>query len=363
MAQFEIDDSIICELGAVMAAESIELSKDTYGAVMDSAIHQLCSKQDVVYTNKIETAEYTEWNLAVFDGHGNTRGLNPYSGKYEKYNFTVLALQDMIETKQMDDILNREIFGEEDSALALQRAFSKLCIDKKLSMIQVGATMVHVKVRRMYATKKILVDVLSVGDSVALIHQNGQKVFQTVEHTPFNEDEIARLKFEKRITDESITPGNSFEMLDADTICHKGGRYVDVQGVMMAMTQSVGHIRYSSYELVKEERGIFGLAPYKAHLEFSETDKLNIKLFSDGVSDVVTETVEDDRLFMIQSTATETADFAKSRWEKEWKVTNKTEWEDSVRTGEPFKFRRGKIGADDVACVSLILGPIEDGVA
>jgi serine/threonine protein phosphatase PrpC len=359
MAQFEIDDSIICELGAVMAAESIELSKDTYGAVMDSAIHQLCSQQDVVYTNKIETAEYTEWNLAVFDGHGNTRGLNPYSGKYEKYNFTVLALQDMIETKQMDDILSREIFGEEDSALALQRAFSKLCIDKKLSMIQVGATMVHVKVRRMYATKKILVDVLSVGDSVAVIHKNGQKVFQSIEHTPFNEDEIARLKFEKRITDESITPGNSFEMLDADTICHKFGRYVDVQGVMMAMTQSIGHIHYSSYDRVKEERGIFGLAPYKAHLEFSESDNINIKLFSDGVSDVVSETVEDDRLFMTHSNATDTAALAKSRWEKEWKIIKKTDW--GIKTDSPI--RLGKISADDVCCVSLILGPIKDGVA
>ncbi len=136
-----MNDSVIYDLGAAMAAEE---PRDTYVSLVDSAVHQLGSAQDVAYTNKIETAEYTEWNLAIFDGHGSTRGTNPYTGKYEPHNLTVLALQDMIETKQMDEILSREIFGEEDSALAMQRALNQICNEKKKSMLHVGASMVHV---------------------------------------------------------------------------------------------------------------------------------------------------------------------------------------------------------------------------
>ena len=354
MAQFDIDDSVMYALDAALAAEH---PSDTYVSFVDSAVHQLCSAQDVAYTNKIETEEYIEWNLAVFDGHGNVKGKNPYTGKYESYNLTLLALQEMIETKEMDAILSREIFSEEDSALAMQRALGKICVEKKISMIEVGATMVHAKIRRVFATKKITVDILSVGDSCAIIHQNGKKVLQSVEHTPFNEEELKRLRNEKRMGPNDVSNSNSFELLDANTVCSKPGRYVSVQGVLLAMTQSVGHIRYSKYDGISDEKGIFGLAPYKTHMEFSEDDHINIKLFSDGVSDIVApDVVIDDQFFLIRSNAKETADFAKSRWEKEWKATTKTRWMEHLRTGEPLVSNTTKIGADDVACACWIGG-------
>jgi serine/threonine protein phosphatase PrpC len=356
MTQFEINDSVFYDLGAAMAAEE---PRDTYVSLVDSAVHQLGSAQDIAYTNKIETDEYTEWNLAVFDGHGFTRGTNPYTGKYGPHNLTVLALQDMIETKQMDDILSRDIFGEEDSALAMQRALGKVCLEMKTSMLHVGATMVHVKVRRVFSTKKILVDVLSVGDSVALIHQNGKKVLESIGHLPLNPDEIARLIKEERITSEAaISDGKGLEMLDSDTMCSKVGKYVTVQGVTISMTQSIGHLHYSPYNVKADETGVFGLAPYKAHMEFSENDKLNIKLFSDGVSDIVVPSVIiDDQFFMIRSNATQTADFAKSRWQKEWRATTKERWLEHRKTATPLVYSMTKIGADDISCASLILEP------
>jgi serine/threonine protein phosphatase PrpC len=264
----------------------------------------------------------------------------------------------MIETKQMDEILSREIFGEEDSALAMQRALNQICNEKKKSMLHVGASMVHVKVRREFATKKILVDVLSVGDSVALIHQNGKKVLQSVEHTPFNTDEIARLIEEKRIISgpAALTDGAGFEMLDANTLCPRKGKYINVGGVQLAMTQSVGHLQYSPF--CTDDVGVFGLSPYKAHMEFTESDKLNIKLFSDGVSDmIVPETLIDDRFFMIRSNATDTADFAKQRWQKEWRATSKEKWNEHLTKSMPLEFQMKKIVADDNSCVSLILEP------
>jgi serine/threonine protein phosphatase PrpC len=361
MSQFEINNS---DIYIIRTKFDMEEPIDTYVPIVDTALHQLCSEQDLVYTNKIETEKYTEWNLALFDGHGTECGRNPYTGKFDNFNLTLLALQEMIETKQMDEILSRDIFGEEDSALAMQRALGKVCIDKKTTMISVGATMVHVKIRREFATKNITVDVLSVGDSVALIHHNGKRILQSVEHTPFNSDEIHRLFCENRIGKNSISPTGNFEMLDANTICFKAGKYVDVQGVKLAMTQSIGHIDYR-YGEITEEAGIFGLAPYKNHMEFSESDNINIKLFSDGVSDVMnTEVIVDDRFFMIRSNATETADLAKSRWEKEWVVTSKVSWKEYVRTGEPFIIKnRHKVGADDISCVSWIGGDCSHYVA
>ena len=49
MSQFEINDSVIYDLGAAMAAEE---PRDTYISLVDSAVHQLGSAQDVAYTNK-----------------------------------------------------------------------------------------------------------------------------------------------------------------------------------------------------------------------------------------------------------------------------------------------------------------------
>lgn len=321
---------------------------------VDSAVHQLASKQDLVYTNRKDTEEYNEWTLALFDGHGTTNERNPYSeGRFEKCNLTLSALQDIIETHTIDDILARDIFStKEDPALALQREFGKICLEKKISMTCVGATMVLVKVKHEFSTKKIIVEVLSVGDSTAIIHQNGEKVLQTVPHDVSNEPEIDRLKMEGRITDRDIIPARGFEMLDEDTLCSSVGKYVQVQDVLLSMTQSMGHV-HMAYGEIMEQAGIFGLDPYKARIEFEETDKLNIKLFSDGVSDMMNpESILHDQLFLTHSNATETAELAKNRWEKKWKVCSKDAWMNRI-DGE-FKHAIQMIGADDVSCISWI---------
>jgi len=338
----------------------------------DTCDFQLGSQQDVVYTTKKNIDENTtEWTLALFDGHGSVKcQTNPYTQKVEteKFNTTLLALDEMMKTNLegtektvLDSILERDIFSpEEDPSLAMQRFLSKECLDKKFSMRGVGATMVLVKVLHNSLEKKIIVEVLSVGDSTAVVYQNGEKVLETVPHTAFNKEEVERLTKQNRLSSyESITESPNFEILDENVLTPKVGLYANFKGQLLAATQSIGHIDYS-YGKVLDETGITGLEPFKARFEFADTDDINIKLFSDGVSDVVNKSIHSDIDFMVKSTATETATLAKERWEKNWKVCKKENWPKYLEEGDetifnttPFSFVNSKM-ADDVSCISWI---------
>jgi serine/threonine protein phosphatase PrpC len=338
--------------------------------ITDECVHQLGSAQDVVYkTKNIIDENVTEWTMALFDGHGSVKGFNPYTKLYEKFNLTLLVLNEMIHTNVegtektiLDTILEKDIFSDEDNpAIAMQRAMSKVCMDKKCDMRIVGSTMVLVKVRHNTLEKKINVEILSIGDSRAVIYHNDEKVLETPFHSAFNDEEIERLKKEKRISifEPTISTGN-IELLDEKTICSKKGIYANFKGLFLASTQSIGHIHYS-YGKVLDESGITGLAPFKTRMEFSDTDNINIKLFSDGVSDIIDENIiVEDHDFMLKSNANETANFAKERWGQKWRVCKKEDWPKYVNDGDESIFNKMQIdfiekkNADDVSCISWI---------
>jgi serine/threonine protein phosphatase PrpC len=225
-------------------------------------------------------------------------------------------------------------------------------------MTQVGATFSLIQIRRDFITKKITVNVLTVGDSPVTIHCNGEKVLESAEHSWINKDEMERLRREKRIDRHEISPSNNFKLLNEETIVAEPSGYVNVGPCQLAMTQSLGHIQYS-YGRIIDEKGLFGLAPFKATFIFDETDELNIKGYSDGVSDVVVEYLPQDVEFLKAANATETAELAKSRWEKTWDAVAKTVYDRAIAEGLTLvdipksKFSFGKT-ADDVCCVSWI---------
>ena len=337
----------------------------------DECVHLLGSGQDVVYKTKKSIDEnITEWTLALFDGHGSVKGINPFTKMYEpKFNFTLAALDEMIKTTIegtdktiLDAILEKDIFSDEDDpAIEMQRALGRACIDKNYNMRSIGSTMVLVKVRHDKSERKITVEVLSVGDSVAVIYQNGKKVLETTVHNSSNRSEIERLIRQERLSSyEPTVPSGNFEVIDEKHLCSKQSLYANFKGMLLASTQSIGHIDYM-YGKILDPKGVTGLEPFKAVMEFSDRDEINIKLFSDGVTDVMNETViAGDREFMISSSATETANFAKQRWEQDWKVCKKADWTKFLEEGvEPtFNIKPTNFGiqknADDISCVSWI---------
>ena len=338
---------------------------------VDQCVYQLCSKQDRVYTKQKNLDEDTEtWEMALWDGHGSTKGpVDPLTWRPKKVNFMLDCLDEMIANGEIDGILQKDIFSKEDPALALQRALGRKCVEHKQTMASVGATMILVKVKHIISRKKIVVEVLSSGDSSVMIFCNGEKVLENVCHDGFNEQEIARLIDENRVYCSTPTePGGSFEILDELHVCAKEGNYIVAKnGDKLATSQSVGHLEYlsSGGGKVLDERGVYGIAPYKAQMEFSDTDEVNIKLFSDGISDMIsTEKIKSDADLIRVSNATELANVAKARWEGKWQACSKAAYlkslEDptvALKSSEHcFNTvdKNGNNGTDDVSCISWI---------
>lgn len=353
-------DAVVLDFGGILKAEPKDTEEPIMTRIVDSAVHLLGSKQDIAHTVHRVFEDREEWDLVVLDGHGKMNNKNPHTNKSERYNVILLIINDLISTGQLDTILERDIYGEESPALYLQRLFSKKCIEYKQSMLHVGATMSLVQIRHNFTTKKITVHVETVGDSPVTIHCNGVKVLSSVIHTHTNLDELKRLKDEKRINMVATRPTISFKVLDENTLCAKDAKYICVGECDLAMTQSLGHIEYKSWSRqVGDETGVFGLAPYKATMVFEETDELNIKGYSDGVSDIIGDTIIYDNEFLTKSNAMETADFAKVRWEKMWRNVPEAVYLKTLEeTGSTDTLKSAQHtfgdGMDDVSCVSWI---------
>jgi len=267
----------------------------------------------------------------------------------------------MIKNGELDEIMASDIYAKDDPAVLFQRFLSRKCVELKYGMTEVGATFSLIQIRHDFTTKKITVNVLTVGDSPVTIHCNGERVLRSIEHTSSNEDEMQRLRREGRIDPyEETKPSNSFKLLDYTTLVAVPAFYVLAGPCELAMTQSIGHIAYLySTGKVLDESGVFGLAPYKATMVFEDTDVLNIKGYSDGVSDVVADYLDLDSEFLKTANATQTAKFAKFRWERKWDVVSKNLYDKAIAEGFTLadlpksQFSFGK-GADDVCCVSWI---------
>ena len=115
--------------------------------IVDKALHLIGSGQDLIHTTHRVLDDIEEWDLALWDGHGNdTKNRNPFTNRYERHNFTLLLLQELIQTGEMDDILRKDIFGEEDPALTIQHILADKCKEYDRD-INDGATMSLIQIR------------------------------------------------------------------------------------------------------------------------------------------------------------------------------------------------------------------------
>jgi len=337
----------------VDAMETKEMTRE-----VDSALHLLGSKQDIVFTNHRLYRNKEEWQLAVFDGHGkDTKRQNPSTGKFEPHNITLLLIQELIDCGEMDEILQMDIYGEEDPALIIQHKIADCCAKYDRDIVG-GSTMSLVQITHDFATQQVTVNVLTVGDSPVTIFCNGEKVLEPAVHDHTNSAEVARLT--GLYPNFSLTDGSSFEILDEHTICAAPSKYIKVNGRQLAMTQALGHMDYrnpyTAYRNdVKCREGIFTIRPEKHTMVFAETDELNIKVFSDGVGDIMNTKFDLDAELFKSANATEIAEFAKARWEQPWDAVNKEHY---INTHDKSTVERHRqlFGntADDISCASWI---------
>lgn len=358
----DIDSTVFENLGNYLNEEYIKKENTpppvVIQRVVDSAIHLLGSKQDIVHTTHRILDDSEEWDLAVMDGHGSTMDINPYTGKEETHNLTLCVIQEMISNGTLDEIMARDIYSSDDPAVVFQRYLSKKCGEFKRGMTQVGATFSLIQIRHDFITAKITVNVLTVGDSPVIIHRNGEKVLESIAHNWRNLTELDRLRKEGRLNKEETKLSNTFKFLDDNILVADPTYYICAGPCKLAISQSLGHIEYIN-ESVVDETGIFGLSPFKATMVFDDTDELNIKGYSDGVSDVVVDYLMIDAEFLKKSNATQTANYAKLKWENKWCAVSKTVYDKAIKEGRTLAhvpksvFRFGNT-ADDVSCVSWI---------
>ena len=359
----EIDTTVFENLGNHIREEYIKTENNTpppvvIQRVVDSAVHLLGSKQDIVHTTHRILADSEEWDLAVMDGHGSTMGINPYTGKEETYNLTLCVIQEMISNGTLDEIMAGDIYSSDNPAIEFQRYLSKKCVEFKCGMVQVGATFSLIQIRHDFTTEKITVHVLTVGDSPVIIHRNGEKVLESIVHNWTNPTDLERLRKEGRLNKEETKLSSSFKFLDDNTLVSTPAYYICAGPCQLAISQSLGHIQYIG-ESVVDEKGIFGLDPFKATMVFDDTDELNIKAYSDGVSDVVVDYLLIDAEFLKKSNATQTANYAKLKWQNKWNAVSKTIYEKAIKEGHTLAHVRKTVfsfgnTADDVSCVSWI---------
>ena len=200
-----------------------------------------------------------------------------------------------------------------------------------------------------------------VGDSPIMIYCDSQKVYESTAHDCENKGEIERVA---RRGSLSFKPSGTFEVLDDEKslICSVQSQYFEFKGKLLAMSQALGHMNYNNpntayRKVVAERDGIFGIAPEKATFKFSGRQKLNVKLCSDGVGDVLNEKLLMDQVMKATANASVIAEYAKTRWTQEWNVVKKDEYltaqgnPDAVVPSQKFTFGKG---VDDISCVSWV---------
>jgi len=347
--------------GALAPESTATIYETPIVRLVDKALHLIGSGQDLIHTTHRVLEDREEWDLAVWDGHGNdTKNRNPFTRRYEKHNFTLLVLQELIASGKMDEILQKDIFGEEDPALTIQHILADKCYEHDRD-INDGATMSLVQIRHDRITDEITINTLAVGDSPITIYSNSEKLYETTAHDCANKAEIERLT---RRGDFLFKPSGTFEILEDETslICSVPSQYFELKGKQLAMGQALGHMNYNNpytafRKQVADRDGTFGIAPEKATFKFSGSQKLNVKLYSDGVGDMLNEKLPMDRVMKATANASVIAEYAKNRWEQEWNVVKKEEYlsaKDSADADIPSqKFRFGK-GADDICCISWV---------
>jgi serine/threonine protein phosphatase PrpC len=258
---------------------------------MDSCVRGLCKNQDVVFTG-ISNLRGEPFNYGiVMDGHGS----DEFISFMKRLDWTcIVSCDDVWENIYSILMTNNYLTG--GSTLIVMRAF----------------------INR--------IEVISVGDSVILIHKNGELSFTNEKHTHNNFKEKERLKTIttyqgiKKPKDYIPIIRNSNEMQATLSYYNYFGTISYPRSHHLAMTQCLGHGNITGYE---PER----------HIEyFEENDSMHILMGSDGLFDMLLlkkniqitpdltptdlEDIQRDQIDILTMNATELVEKVEKRWKK-----------------------------------------------
>lgn len=245
----------------------------------DFAVQQMSSRQDYVCTGTgvdsetVESFEYTMLN----DGHGG--------------DFCINYIRRMsLEEKA-------ECIGSPDPIRALvAKIDGSGCVPMHRSS---GATAVILKC---YADRA---EVITCGDSQAVIFKDGEVIHVTQEHNSKNQDERVR-----------VTANDNYFFVPSSSVCLVSdvemepvqAEYLSLtNGSLLACTQALGH------------NSITGYAPSSFKFVYEQSASYKVVLASDGVFDMMIPGSENDMLVLGTKTSREICDWSVARWLQEWR--------------------------------------------
>ena len=271
---------------------------------MDTDVKQLCSKQDLVLSLKLEAEEGWERKegdedidvIAALDGHGKpivpkTLATFDFNEHFMKTD-PIESIQCLLDEKVKHEVRTKGILINAQSLAS-------------------GSTISFAKIYRNKVTKKVVVKLEWMGDSPIMVFLNGELVFESQLHCAANDDEIATLKGRgvPVVLEHSATGVN---VLAENMIESKAGKYFIYAGThSTAVTRSLGHNRR------------LGLFESQKHvIECSTDDDLKVIVMSDGVGDMLKKHIDMEKFKTF--TATELVELAEKRWKQEWTVRTST---------------------------------------
>lgn len=253
----------------------------------DFAIQQMASGQDYVCTGTCvdadtgESFDYTMLN----DGHGGDFCINYIRG--------------------MSPNEKAECIGSPDPIRALvAKIDGSGCVPLYKSS---GATAVILKC---YADRA---EVITCGDSQAVIFKDGVVMHMTQEHNSTNQDERVRVTSSGK---NSFVQSSSVRLVSDTEMELLQVEYLSFpNGSMLACTQALGH------------NSITGYAPASFKFVYEQGVSYKVVLASDGVFDMMISGNENDMEVLRTSTSQEICDWTVARWLQEWGYKDHTgEW-------------------------------------
>jgi serine/threonine protein phosphatase PrpC len=245
----------------------------------DFAIQQMASGQDYVCTGTgvdSETGESFDYTM-LNDGHGGDFCINYIRG--------------------MSANEKAECIGSPDPIRALvAKIDGSGCVPIYKSS---GATAVILKC---YADRA---QVITCGDSQAVIFKDGAVMHITQEHNSTHQEERVRVtasgkNYFVQSSNVRLVSDTEMELVQAEYLSFPNGS-------MLACTQALGH------------NSITGYAPASFTFVYQQGVSYKVVLASDGVFDMMIPESENDMEMLRKSTSQEICDWTVARWLQEWR--------------------------------------------
>ena len=289
--------------------------------LMETSVHQLCSKQDVVVCLTIDEKEGVPMEagslpidvVSVMDGHG--KNLVPDIVKcldfehHFKQRITPESMQEAIIAKCYEMKAESDKRPWKPSEMTYKE-YSEKSVSKN-TIIRSGTTYSAAYMHRNEATGVLKIVLEWVGDSPIFVFVNGEKVFEAVTHHTNNQHDLDLMQV-KGFIDGVEKTNIGFEVIGPDTIVSNPSNYaiVKADGTQLACTRSLGH---NGHMCIEADTAI---------IEAKMTDEVKVIVMSDGVGDMLHMQSDMEKLKTYSSQ--ELVDLAETRWKQTWKYNETT---------------------------------------